>query len=294
VDYLRVLAGLALERRDLVTAERVAEQALSTAEQRRPVFEFLILLDRAEIWAARGQIREALAGIEAARDVLPGAAPPLLNRADELEALFRLSLGDLRLPGELASRLPAARRSLMRARIALAMGDHRAAVEHLRSPSASGLTPRRVLVRQILLAAAAIEREDPMTAGMMAGILETGRREGFLNTIVSTAPQVTSWLVAHATQMRQDPFLEQLICTALEARATQPDGTRPRPAFTTSLTAAELRILKLLPTSTYLQIAATLYISRNTVKSELRSIYQKLGAGSRAEAIERAVELRLL
>ena len=52
VDYLRVLAGLALERRDLVTAERVAEQALSTAEQRRPIFEFLILLDRAEIWAA--------------------------------------------------------------------------------------------------------------------------------------------------------------------------------------------------------------------------------------------------
>ena len=149
-------------------------------------------------------------------------------------------------------------------------------------------------MRQILLAAAAIERQDPMTAGMVADVLETGRREGFLNTIVSTAPQVTSWLVAHATQMRQDPFLEKLICTALEARATQPDGTRPRPAFTTSLTAAELRILKLLPTSTYLQIAATLYISRNTVKSELRSIYQKLGAGSRAEAIERAVELRLL
>ena len=133
-----------------------------------------------------------------------------------------------------------------------------------------------------------------MTAGMVAEVLETSRREGFLNTIVSTAPQVTSWLVAHAAQMRQDPFLEKLICAALEARATQPGGTRPRPAFTSSLTAAELRILKLLPTSTYLQIAATLYISRNTVKSELRSIYQKLGAGSRAEAIERAVELRLL
>ncbi len=60
------------------------------------------------------------------------------------------------------------------------------------------------------------------------------------------------------------------------------------------LTAAELRILKLLPTSTYLQIAATLYISRNTVKTQLRSIYQKLGVTSRAEAIARAVDLRLL
>jgi LuxR family maltose regulon positive regulatory protein len=52
--------------------------------------------------------------------------------------------------------------------------------------------------------------------------------------------------------------------------------------------------LKLLPTSTYLQIAATLYISRNTVKAHLRSVYQKLGVSSRSEAIERAVDLRLL
>ena len=46
--------------------------------------------------------------------------------------------------------------------------------------------------------------------------------------------------------------------------------------------------------ASYVQIAATLYISRNTVKTHLRSIYQKLGGASRSEAIERAVELRLL
>ena len=55
-----------------------------------------------------------------------------------------------------------------------------------------------------------------------------------------------------------------------------------------------MRILKLLPTSTYLQIAATFCISRNTVKTHLRSVYQKLGVTSRSEAIERAVDLRLL
>ena len=65
-------------------------------------------------------------------------------------------------------------------------------------------------------------------------------------------------------------------------------------ALAEPLTAAELRILKLLPTSTYLQMAATLYISRNTVKTHLRSIYQKLGVASRTAAIERAVDLRLI
>jgi LuxR family transcriptional regulator, maltose regulon positive regulatory protein len=94
--------------------------------------------------------------------------------------------------------------------------------------------------------------------------------------------------------MRPDPFMDRLIAAALDVRTTQLDGARSRRQVTGQLTAAELRILKLLPTSTYLQIAATLYISRNTVKTQLRSIYQKLGVTSRAQAIERAVDLRLI
>ena len=77
-------------------------------------------------------------------------------------------------------------------------------------------------------------------------------------------------------------------------RATRPDPAQSRGVLARPLNAAELRVLKLLPTSTYLQMASTLYISRNTVKTHLRSIYQKLGVASRSEAIERAVELRLL
>ena len=42
------------------------------------------------------------------------------------------------------------------------------------------------------------------------------------------------------------------------------------------------------------QIATRLFISRNTVKTEAVSIYRKLGASSRSEAIERAVEVGLL
>ena len=293
VDYRRALAGLALEQRELDTAEQLTEQVLSISERRRPPFEFLALLDRATIWATRGQRRDALAAIEAARLALPGAGPELRARADELEALVRLSHGDPSTPAKLADGLPAARRGLLLARIALAAGDHHAAQDHLRVPPGE-LTERRALIRQRLLAAAAIERDDPMMASAVAGVLHAARVNGFLNTVVTTAPQVTSYLVEHAPQLRSDPFTGQLIAAALQARAIQLDGGSPGRGLAEPLTAAELRILKLLPTSTYLQIAETLYISRNTVKVHLRSVYQKLGVASRAQAIERAVDLSLL
>jgi LuxR family transcriptional regulator, maltose regulon positive regulatory protein len=294
VDYLRTLAGLALERRELDTAEQLTEQALSIAERRRPMFEFLALLDRAQIWAARGQVREALATIKAARHILAGSGSVLLTRADELEALLRLSLGDARTPAELGGGLPPARRCLLHARIALASGDHRAAAEYLHSPSLGDLTPRRELVRQLLLAATAVRRGDPMAAGIVGVAVNRARQEGYLNTVVSTAPQVTSYLIEHATPAYRDPFLEQLVGAGLQARAAQPEAFPSRSRLAEPLTPAELRVLKLLPTSTYLQIAEVLYVSRNTVKTHLRSIYQKLAVESRSQAIERAVELRLL
>jgi LuxR family transcriptional regulator, maltose regulon positive regulatory protein len=292
VDYLRVLAGTALEQRDLSTAEHLTERALSISERFRPVFEFLALLDRAGIWAARGQIQDALATVDGARLVLAGTKSVLLARADGLEALLRLSLGDLRSATGLASGLPGTRRGLLLARVALAASDHHAAVEYLDALSPGDLTPRAALVRQVLLAAAAIERGDPGAASIVGGVLQTARHEGFLNTVVTTAPQVRRYLVEHSADALPDPFLKRITGAALEVRTTQPE--RSGRILTAPLTDAELRVLKLLPTIGYAQIAATLYISINTVKSHLRSIYQKLGASSRSEAIERAVELRLL
>ena len=62
-----------------------------------------------------------------------------------------------------------------------------------------------------------------------------------------------------------------------------------------AMTAAELRLLPLL--STHLsapEIAAELFLSLHTIKSQARSIYRKLGVNSRTQAVMRARELGLL
>ena len=54
-----------------------------------------------------------------------------------------------------------------------------------------------------------------------------------------------------------------------------------------TLTPRELTIVELLPTHlSYLQIGEELYVSVNTVKSNLKSVYRKLDATTRAEAVD--------
>jgi LuxR family maltose regulon positive regulatory protein len=79
----------------------------------------------------------------------------------------------------------------------------------------------------------------------------------------------------------------------LRGRLTATSGSTG--AWAMSLTAAELRLLPYLATHlTVPEIGARLFISRNTVKTEAVSIYRKLSASSRSEAVERAVEVGLL
>ena len=61
------------------------------------------------------------------------------------------------------------------------------------------------------------------------------------------------------------------------------------------LTAAELRVLRHLPTHlSFREIGERLYLSRHTVKTEAISTYRKLGVNSRAEAVSQARDLGIL
>ncbi|HYA51135.1 MAG TPA: LuxR C-terminal-related transcriptional regulator, partial [Streptosporangiaceae bacterium] len=62
-----------------------------------------------------------------------------------------------------------------------------------------------------------------------------------------------------------------------------------------ALTAAELRLLPMLSTHLSIpEIAEEMFLSRNTVKTEVNSIYRKLRVSSRSQAVTRSRELGLL
>jgi len=95
--------------------------------------------------------------------------------------------------------------------------------------------------------------------------------------------------------LQQRPDLGTLATEArrLDERVSQ--ITAATPVGASSLTAAELRLVPLLPTHlTYPEIGERLFISRHTVKTQAGSVYRKLGASSRKEAVDRIEELGLI
>jgi LuxR family maltose regulon positive regulatory protein len=63
----------------------------------------------------------------------------------------------------------------------------------------------------------------------------------------------------------------------------------------TTLTTAELRVLRMLPSHLTLgEIAARLHVSPNTVKTQANAVYRKLGASSRSQAVACALAVGLI
>jgi LuxR family maltose regulon positive regulatory protein len=82
---------------------------------------------------------------------------------------------------------------------------------------------------------------------------------------------------------------------AARATATPPDGPQSPQSLLAPLSGSEIRVLRYLPTNlTVPEIARELSLSPNTVRTHTRHLYEKLGAHTRAETVDRARALRLL
>ena len=91
------------------------------------------------------------------------------------------------------------------------------------------------------------------------------------------------------------PELGALVDEVSDFRAIVNSTDHPGPTGGPPLTPAELRVLPYLQTHLSMrEIGERLFVSRNTVSSEVSSIYRKLGVSARSEAVDRAMEIGLL
>jgi LuxR family maltose regulon positive regulatory protein len=123
----------------------------------------------------------------------------------------------------------------------------------------------------------------PALMDLARGYLAIGDAAG-ARTVVAEAEAI----VRHRPRLGVLPGqLEELRARVSDARATFVGSS--------TLTTAELRLLPTLSTPyTFKEIGERLGRSQHTVKTQAISIYGKLGASTRSEAIERAIELGLL
>ena len=130
------------------------------------------------------------------------------------------------------------------------------------------LSPRTGLLCNLVLAQAALASGDRATARQRASAAEADRR-----------------IDATATHLNDE--LDELV--------RQLDIGQDCLDYGLQLSPAELRVLTYLPTHLSLQeIADHLVVSRNTAKTHSVSIYRKLGAATRNEAVELARQMGIL
>jgi LuxR family maltose regulon positive regulatory protein len=95
--------------------------------------------------------------------------------------------------------------------------------------------------------------------------------------------------------LRRRPGLGTLAGQAGELRTQLAKERGSGISGVSALTAAELRLLAMLATHlSFPEIAEEMFLSRNTIKTQAKSIYRKLGVSSRSQAVSRSLELGLL
>jgi LuxR family transcriptional regulator, maltose regulon positive regulatory protein len=208
---------------------------------------------------AAGEVEQARATLAGALDEAPDDAALLVRQAS-----FELHEGEPEL----------ARASLARAR----------------AEGTPHLHPA-VLLEQWLLQALADQAAGDHQAACEAldRALALAEREPFRDAFLMNGPAVRELLELQAQDGTAHPALLEVL---LDGVGQGPTNSAPLPE---PLTEREQRILRYLPTMlTNAEIGAEVFVSLNTVKTHLRSIYRKLNANGRADAVERARRLGLL
>lgn len=282
-EALVVASRCHLATGDLATAERLARGARADAAMLGFPWNRsrsgVLLADVLRLVRGPAASLEALADLRL--DLGPLAPGPLAFELDAAEATALIGCGradDARpLVAGLRDGPP---RRLLLARLAGTGGAPARAevVEGLLADRGGWAVPER-LEAEVVLAAASAASGRATLEGLGAALAE-GARLGWVSPFLAPGGGVEP-VVRQLPVERLHPALSGV---REPAQRALPLVARPLPE---PLTRRELTILPLLATHlSYAQIAERLFLSVNTVKTNLKSLYRKLGVGARADAVE--------
>ena len=288
-DPQLTLAMLRVEHRDFGAAEAELEAVMRIVEDlARPVLEMVVHLELATVEAARGNTELVHERLALARAVYRAPSPFTVALLDRVDALLALERGDIELAAARIAGLPEGDwATLLAARLRVAAGERQQARALLEA-----LVPatRRLQIEAGLVSALAAE-DDTEALGSLRDVLALAEPMGYVHTIVRHGPAIHSML-------ERGPFvgIGQGYVARLLAEATSAGSLPSEPqGLIDPLSDRELTVLRRLAgPQDAREIADSLYLSVNTVRSHVKAIYRKLGVGSRADAVSAAKTLGLL
>jgi len=162
--------------------------------------------------------------------------------------------------------------------------------DRLAQPPNDLIDDRGLAVRSMLARAVGHDRasETAMADLMLDSALDLASEEGFRLPFIQFGDRARTLLVHRNGSSRHGPLITELL-TMMASHSGQGAD------LTESLSPRELDVLRHLSAGMDPnQIASSLYVSRNTVRTHIKSIYRKLSVSSKRDAILRAVELDVL
>lgn len=287
---------------DLDAAQRYLDLAVACRPE--PAISVAIALAQAVVSYANG---DPAAGLELLRDAQqdlrrlngPHALAVSLREweARLLAATGRMEQAQALLPSSEERPRSSAATLAVRAGLQLVEGDAAGAVATLRPCLDGSASPwfAYETIETLLLDAIARQRlgDDDGAATSVERALRVAEPEGHRQVFWNLGPEARALLM----QQRERGTAHPQLLTELLRRATfaAPPPSSPPVALLAPLSDREQAVLRFLDSDrSTRQIAVELYVSVNTIKSHLRSIYRKLGARGRGDAVGRAHRLRLL
>jgi DNA-binding NarL/FixJ family response regulator len=245
------------------------------------------------IKAQSGRIDSALALIRKGRDSVEGPlfGPNITFILDGHEMIVRLPLGDMERIKELLFKLEENTQNN-------GIETFKYSLEIMSNPTEAEriieLMPKDTdqdnFRKELMLATAYIGKPN-LAIGHIKKAIELAVPNGYFRAFLNLPPKVKDLILDLASKTPSN-YLENL-SRAIRYQAKQTalvSSSLERP-----LTKQELLILRRLETGLPIaQIAGALSISKNTIKTHLKSIYRKLAAESREDAVSKAKEMMLL